>query len=235
MIPARFLTECYENLSPIFAIIFTQSLQTGTLPANRKEPSVFAIFKKWKRYNPANCRPVSLDCACCEMLERIIVSNVLKHVDGYEILSDCQHDSELEWVVRPSLLLYSMTWPTHWIVWRNPNRNGGPRLFYNLWSRRFWNFATTVSETILINGYHLFAWPFTTRVSGRLLVWQWTSGQWGSTRLGSGIHALAAVHKRRTRLIADDWIVYRLIKPQETEQFFNRTYIPLPNRKLWGA
>ena len=43
------------------------------------------------KIDAANYRPVSLTCLCCKMLEHIIVSNVMKHVDDYNILTDCQH------------------------------------------------------------------------------------------------------------------------------------------------
>ena len=91
MIPTRFLKKCSDELAPILAIIFNKSLQTGTLPDGWKEANVATVFKKGQRYDPANYRIVSLTCLCCKMLEHIIVSSVLKHVDDHEILSDCQH------------------------------------------------------------------------------------------------------------------------------------------------
>ena len=36
-------------------------------------------------------RPVSLTCICCKILEHIVVSNILKHLDQQNILVDCQH------------------------------------------------------------------------------------------------------------------------------------------------
>ena len=91
MVPARFLKECSEELSPILTIIFNKSLQTGTVPDEWKKANVSAVFKKGQRYDPANYRPVSLTCLCCKILEHVIVSNVLKHLDHHKILSDCQH------------------------------------------------------------------------------------------------------------------------------------------------
>ena len=71
--------------------IFNKSLQTGIVPDDWKTANVSAIFKKGQRYDPANYRPVSLTCLCCKILEHVIVSNVLKHLDCYKILIDCQH------------------------------------------------------------------------------------------------------------------------------------------------
>ena len=91
MIPARLSKECAEDLAPILAIIFNKSLQTGTVPEDWKTANDSAVFKKGQRYDLANYCPVSLTCLCCKMLEHIIVSNVMKHVDKYSILSDCKH------------------------------------------------------------------------------------------------------------------------------------------------
>ena len=91
MVPARLLKGCSEELSPILTIIFNKSLQTGTVPDDWKTANVSAIFKKGQRYDPANYRPVSLMCLCCKILEHVIVSNVLKHLDCYKILTGCQH------------------------------------------------------------------------------------------------------------------------------------------------
>ena len=91
MLPARILKECSEELSLILTIIFNKSLQTGTVHDDWKAANVSAVFKKGQRYDSANYRPVSLTCPCCKILEHIIVGNVMKHVDYYKILSDCQH------------------------------------------------------------------------------------------------------------------------------------------------
>ena len=102
MVPARLLKECSEELSPILTSIFNKSLQTGTVPNDWKTADVSAIFKKGQSYDPANYRPVSLTCLYCKILEHVIVSNVLKHLDCYKILTDCQHDSAQEEVARSS-------------------------------------------------------------------------------------------------------------------------------------
>ena len=91
MIPAGLLKECTEDLAPILAIIFNKLLQTGTVQEVWKTANVSAVFKKGQQYDPGNYRPVSLTCLCCKMLEHTMVSNVMKHVDKYSILSDCQH------------------------------------------------------------------------------------------------------------------------------------------------
>ena len=50
------------------------------------------IFSKWCfDVYQKNHRPVSSTCICCKLLEHIVVSNMLKHLDQHNILVDCQH------------------------------------------------------------------------------------------------------------------------------------------------
>ena len=82
MIPSRLLQECAEELVPILTVICNKSLQTGTVPSDWKQANVSAVFKKGQRYDSANYRPVLLTCLCCKIMEHVIVSNVMKHVDN---------------------------------------------------------------------------------------------------------------------------------------------------------
>ena len=91
MIPAGLLKERADELTPILAVILSKSLQAGTIPVDWKTANGSAVLKKGQRYDPANYRPLSLTYLCCKMLEHIIVSNVMKPVDGHYILTDCQH------------------------------------------------------------------------------------------------------------------------------------------------
>ena len=52
---------------------------------------VSPIFKKGDRSLPSNYRPVSLVCVCCKILEHIIYSEIMKHLNSHKILSDAQH------------------------------------------------------------------------------------------------------------------------------------------------
>jgi hypothetical protein len=46
-------------------------------------------FKKGERYKAENYRPIS--CICCKLMEHIITSNIMKHLDPNNILYDLQH------------------------------------------------------------------------------------------------------------------------------------------------
>ena len=49
------------------------------------------IFKKGDRLQPINYRPISLASITCKMLEHIITSNIMQHLDKHNILHDAQH------------------------------------------------------------------------------------------------------------------------------------------------
>ena len=71
---ARALKECSSEFSPMLAIIHNESLAQG-LPDDWRQANVAPVLRKVRSY-----RPVSLTCICCKTLERIIVSNINKHL-----------------------------------------------------------------------------------------------------------------------------------------------------------
>ena len=87
-IPAKLLKEMAEELSPSLTLIFTASLQQGKIPQDWKKVLVTPIFKKGDQTNPTNYRPVSLTSICSKLLEHIIHSNVMSHLNACNIISD---------------------------------------------------------------------------------------------------------------------------------------------------
>ena len=90
-ISARILKDCAEDLAPIITLILQRSISEGRVPHDWRQANVTAIYKKGARQDPANYRPVSLTSLCCKLLEHVIVSQTLKHLDKHAILHDCQH------------------------------------------------------------------------------------------------------------------------------------------------
>ena len=90
-IPARILKQYASEFAPHLSQIFNISLAQGEVPADWRQANVIPIFKKGEKYLASNYRPVSLTCICCKILKHIVVSNVLNHLDKYDILVDCQH------------------------------------------------------------------------------------------------------------------------------------------------
>ena len=101
---ARVLKECSNEISPILALIYNESLVRGEVPDEYNESlalgqvpdewrqaNVSQVFKKGEKYDAANYRPLSLTCICCKTLAHILVSNINKHLALDSILADCQH------------------------------------------------------------------------------------------------------------------------------------------------
>ncbi len=90
-IAARVMQETATDLAPELTLIFNRSISQGKLPSDWKKANVVPVYKKGSKYIPANYRPVSLMCISCKILEHIIVSNVMGHLDNNAILHNNQH------------------------------------------------------------------------------------------------------------------------------------------------
>ena len=90
-IPIIILKRNCETVETIPQCIFQFSLNTGVVPADWKTANVVPIFKKRDRSKPANYRPVSLTSEISKMLEHIVVSNIMRHLDSNNILNDNQN------------------------------------------------------------------------------------------------------------------------------------------------
>jgi hypothetical protein len=92
-ISSRILKQYAHEFAPLLTTIFNTSLSRGEVhvPTDWRQANLILIFKKGEKYLASNYRPVSLICICCKLLEHIVVSNMLKHLDQHNILVDCQH------------------------------------------------------------------------------------------------------------------------------------------------
>ena len=53
--------------------------------------NICPLFKKSDRSLACSYRPISLTCVPCKLLEHIVCSNIMVHLDEYQLLSDRQH------------------------------------------------------------------------------------------------------------------------------------------------
>ncbi|KAI8493409.1 DTW domain-containing protein 2 [Branchiostoma belcheri] len=90
-IPPRLLKTVAVQIAPILQVIFSQSISTGDVPEDWRTANITPIFKKGDRTTPSNYRPVSLTSVCGKVLEHIVHSHMMKHLDTYGILSPAQH------------------------------------------------------------------------------------------------------------------------------------------------
>ena len=87
----RVLSEAKDQVTEPLTMIFKASMESGILPLSWKQANVVPIFKKGKRNDPNNYRPVSLTSSSCKLLETLIRDEVIKHLDDNNLLSVAQH------------------------------------------------------------------------------------------------------------------------------------------------
>ena len=90
-IPPWFLKLMAVDIAPYLTDIFQVSVNTGRVPALWKQANVTPVFKKGKRGEAANYRPVSLTVVVSKILEHIISSHIMKYAEANSILSNNQH------------------------------------------------------------------------------------------------------------------------------------------------
>ena len=90
-IPPWFLNTYAAQLAPILHNIFQLSVYSSQVLQAWKNANVRAIFKKGSRTEAANYRPISLTSVASKLLEHIIHSHVMKHLELHNILTDSQH------------------------------------------------------------------------------------------------------------------------------------------------
>jgi len=90
-ISTRLLKSVAAQIAPSLTTFFQASLNQGRLPGQWKQANVVPIFKKGDRSCAANYRPVSLTSVRCKIMEHILSSSIMKHLEQYDILTDAQH------------------------------------------------------------------------------------------------------------------------------------------------
>ena len=72
-------------------LIFQMSLDKGECPDDWKTANVTPIHKKGDRTDPSNYRPVSLTSQVCKILESIVRTRVIEHINVNNLMSEAQH------------------------------------------------------------------------------------------------------------------------------------------------
>ena len=85
------LKELKEEISPIKQVILERSIETGKLPIEWCQAYVTPVFKKGDKTQAVNYRPISLTCILCKVLEHIMASEIVKHMNKHSLLYDLQH------------------------------------------------------------------------------------------------------------------------------------------------
>ncbi|CAM4587958.1 unnamed protein product [Lepidochelys kempii] len=87
----RVLKELTAVIAEQLAIIFENSWRTGEVPDDWKKANVVPIFKKGKKEDPGNYRPVSLTSVPGKIMEQVLIESILKHLHEEKVIRNSQH------------------------------------------------------------------------------------------------------------------------------------------------
>ncbi|CAM5127912.1 unnamed protein product [Eretmochelys imbricata] len=87
----RVLKELADVIAEPLAVIFENSWRSGEIPEDWKKANVVPIFKKGKKDDPGNYRPVSLTSVPGKIMEHVLRESILKHLDERKVIRNSQH------------------------------------------------------------------------------------------------------------------------------------------------
>jgi len=85
------LRELADVIAEPLSIIFERSWRTGEVPENWRKASIIPIFKKGKKEDPGNYRPVSLTSIPGKVMEQFILEVINKQMEKKKVIRSSQH------------------------------------------------------------------------------------------------------------------------------------------------
>ncbi|PKU38527.1 rna-directed dna polymerase from mobile element jockey-like [Limosa lapponica baueri] len=85
------LRELAEVFTKPLSIIYQQSWLTGAVPVDWRLANVMPIYRKGQKEDGVNYRPVSLTSVSGKVMEQIILSAIMRHVEDNQVIRPSQH------------------------------------------------------------------------------------------------------------------------------------------------
>ena len=87
----RILYETKSKITNPLKLIFDASLKLKELPHDWVNANISAVYKKGKKSELCNYRPISLTSILCKIMESIIKDAVLSYIESNDLITEHQH------------------------------------------------------------------------------------------------------------------------------------------------
>lgn len=87
----KVLKEVTDAVTKTLSMIFEKSQQSGEDPGDWDMGNIVLILKKGRKEDCGKCQPVSLTSVPGKVMGQTLPKSVLRHVENWRLIQDCQH------------------------------------------------------------------------------------------------------------------------------------------------